>query len=78
MLGYSPKWQYVVSDEEDAAATSRTVTIFLKNFPRPGCKVSPSLFSSVPGLQGTGPSPSCATLLDTTSTPSPYTLNPEP
>ena len=38
MLGYSPKWQYVVSDDEDAGATSRTVTIFFKNFPRPGCK----------------------------------------
>ncbi|KAJ1473645.1 hypothetical protein T484DRAFT_1835196 [Baffinella frigidus] len=38
VAGFSPKWQYVVSDEDDAAATSRNVTIFLKNFPRPGCK----------------------------------------
>ncbi|KAJ1474531.1 hypothetical protein T484DRAFT_1832001, partial [Baffinella frigidus] len=40
VLGFSPKWQYVVSDAASPEASSRTVTIFLKNFPRPGCKDS--------------------------------------
>ncbi|KAJ1470259.1 hypothetical protein T484DRAFT_1848508, partial [Baffinella frigidus] len=38
VVGFSPKGQFVVSDEIKAAATSRNVTIFLKSFPRPGCK----------------------------------------
>ncbi|KAJ1467726.1 hypothetical protein T484DRAFT_1857865, partial [Baffinella frigidus] len=38
LLSFSPKWQEVVSDATNPSESSRTVTIFLKSFPRPGCK----------------------------------------
>ncbi|KAJ1474284.1 hypothetical protein T484DRAFT_1832986, partial [Baffinella frigidus] len=38
VVGHTPKEQHVASDEDNPLAGRETVTIFLKNFPRPGCK----------------------------------------